>query len=233
MADVVGHFADQVVRVTFSGTMLSGSEEWQTGIYVGRAQGAATAPSQAWTQGVCDAFATFFTVGSGISNSYNFLECKAALLNVDGKYSDPSGAVTAQPATAKWGPETGAPLPPQCALVATLVAGSGKGLAGKGRMYIPGVKWGIDATGRLDSGAVGSLGTKLTQFINAVNALPAAPGVVINASKGHAKLAGQGARNVPINGVRVGNVYDTQRRRRNGISESYWVSPAIVAPDNF
>jgi hypothetical protein len=230
MADVLTQYADKVVRVTLHGQMLNGSEEWQTGFYVGQAQGPAGTPSQAWTQGVCDAFATFFTVGSGISNAFTFLEAKAALLNVVGKYDNPDGAVVAQPATVKYGPETGPPLPPQCALVATLVAGSGKGLAGKGRMYIPGVKWGIDSTGHLDSGAVGSLGTKLTDFINAVNALPDRPGVVINASRGHKLSLGLGARNVPVNGVRVGNVYDTQRRRRNALAESYWVSPAIVPP---
>lgn len=233
MADPLTHFADQVVRVTFSGKMLNGNEEWQTGIYVGKAQGPATQPSQAWVDGVQQAFATFFTVGSGISNTFSFLEAKAALLDTVGKYVDPSGAVVSHPSTPKLGPETGAPLPPQCALVATLIAGSGKGLAGKGRMYIPGVKWNIDGTGHLDTGAVSSLGTKLTNFINAVNALPNGPGVVINASRGHKRSLGLGARNVPVNGVRVGNVYDTQRRRRNSIAESYWVGPEITAPGTF
>jgi hypothetical protein len=228
MADVLTQFADKVVRVTFSGKMLNGAEEWQTGIYVGKAVGAATTPTQAWVDGVQAAFATFFTVGSGISNSYTFLECKAALLNTIGKYDDPDSAVVSHPAVAKFGPETGSPYPPQCALVATLIGGSGKGLAGKGRMYIPGVKWPIDSTGHIDTGAATSTGTKLRDFIVAVNALPDAPGVVINASRGHKLSLGLGARNVPVNGVRIGNVYDTQRRRRNGLAESYWVSPAIV-----
>lgn len=233
MADPTGHFADQVVRVTIHGQMLNGAEEWQTGFYVGKPAGAPDAIQQAWVDGIRDAWQTFHTTGSGISNSYSFTEVKAALLNIDGKYVDPSGAVVSHPATAVVGTETGAPMPPQVALVATLVAGSGKGLAGKGRMYIPGVKWAIDSTGHLDSGAVTSIGTKLTQFINAVNALPSRPGVIINASKGHAKLGGQGARNVPVNGVRVGNVYDTQRRRRNALAESYWVGPEIPAPTTF
>jgi hypothetical protein len=183
--------------------------------------------------GVRNAWTTFFTTGSGISSAFTFTEVKAALLTTDGKYVDPSGAVVSHPTTAVVGPETGAPLPPQCALVATLIAGSGKGLAGKGRMYIPGVKWNIDGTGHLDTGAVSSLGTKLTQFVNAVNALTPRPGVVINASRGHAKLGGQGARNVPVNGIRVGNVYDTQRRRRNALAETYWTSPEIPAPTTF
>jgi len=233
MVDVVTEFADQVVRVTLSGKMLSGNEEWQTGFYVGKAQGPATEPSQAWVDGVREAWKTFFTVGSGISNAFTFTEAKAVLLLKSGKYVNPSGAVVSYPTSAVVGPETGAPLPPQCALVATLMAGSGKGLAGKGRMFIPGVKWNIDNTGHLDSGAVTSIGTKLTQFINAVNALPASPGVVINASRGHKNLLGLGARNVPVNGVRIGNVYDTQRRRRNAIQETYWQSPEIVAPGSF
>jgi len=228
MVDIVTEFADKVVRVTLSGKMLNGNEEWQTGFYVGKPAGPATVPSQAWTDGVREAWKTFFTVGSGISNAFTFTECKAVLLTKAGKYEDPSGAVVSYPTSAVVGPETGAPLPPQCALVATLMAGSGKG-----RMYIPGVKWNIDNTGHLDSGAVTSIGTKLTNFINAVNALPDAPGVVINASRGHSKLLGIGARNVPVNGVRIGNVYDTQRRRRNALAETYWTGPEIVAPGTF
>jgi len=226
-------YADRIIRVTLSGKMLNGNEEWQTGFYVGKAQGAPDELQQSWVDGVRAAWQTFFTAGSGISNAYSFTECKAVLLEKSGRYVNPTGALVSYPSSTVVGPETGAPMPPQVALVATLVAGSGKGLAGKGRMYIPGVKWAISNAGTIDLGAQTSIGTKLTDFINAVNARTDRPGVVINASRGHQKQLGLGARNVPVNGVRIGNVYDTQRRRRNAISETYWTSPQIPAPTTF
>jgi hypothetical protein len=64
-------------------------------------------------------------------------------------------------------------------------------------------------------------------MFNALDASVDAPGHVVNASKGSKRALYTDGRNVPVNGVRVGNVYDTQRRRRNGLSETY-VS-AVVA----
>jgi len=43
---------------------------------------------------------------------------------------------------------------------------------------------------------------------------------VILASAGRG-TAGTGARNEPVTRIRVGNVYDTQRRRRNQLAETY------------
>jgi hypothetical protein len=135
--------------------------------------------------------------------------------------------VTSHPAAAVIGNYQGQMMPPQIALVATLIAGSGKGLAGKGRMYLPGVSSGIDANGRLADTFTQAVATNLSTFFNSVNALANRPGMAINASKGTKKLEWQFARNVPINGIRVGNVYDTQRRRRDGLSEVY--KTAVVA----
>lgn len=220
-------FADKVVHVTLSGAMMGGAEEWQTGFYVGLSEGAAAVPNQLYADAVRDAWATFFTdTLVGFSNWYSFTQVKAVRLGTDGKY-DGSGVVVSTPATAVYGTKGGAPFPPQIALVATLIAGSGKGLAGKGRMYLPGITQGLEGTGYIAASYTQTVATKLAEFFNMVNGDFNTPGQAINASKGTAKLAGIGARNVPINGIRVGNVYDTQRRRRNGFSESY--STAVVA----
>lgn len=214
-------FADKVVHVTLSGQMLNGAEEWQTGFYVGLSEGTAPVPTQAFTDAVRDAWQTFFTsADSFISNSYSFTQVKAARLGVDGKY-DGTDVPVSFPTTPKWGAWGAGTLPPQVALVATLIGGSGKGLGGKGRMYLPGVSNGVDANGKIPGINVGKIATGIAVFLDAVNASFDSPGVVINASKGHEKLAGIGARNVPVNGVRVGDVYDTQRRRRNSLSETY------------
>ena len=219
-------FADKVIHVTLSGSMLGGSEEWQTGFYLGQAAGAAQVPTQAYADVVRDAWKTWFTINGMVHQSYTFTQVKLARLGTDGKY-DGSDVVVSTPATAVVGAYGGSLMPPQIALVATLIAGSGKGLAGKGRMYLPGISAGLAANGHLDQTFCGTVATSLATFFNTINSSFEAPGRAINASKGHEKLLGVGARNVPINGVRVGNVYDTQRRRRNALAETY--STAVVA----
>jgi len=220
-------YADKVIHVTMSGTMLGGAEQWQTGFYVGLAQGTVDPPTQAFVDGVRDLWGGLFDNPGFFHQSYKFDQVKAARLNIGGLY-DGSGVVTSNPPTAISGAYLGQMMPPQIALVATLIGGSGKGLAGKGRMYLPGVSAGVDATGHLDASFSQAVATQIAGFLEGVNALASNPGVVINASKGTAKFAGLGARNVPVNGVRVGNVYDTQRRRRNALAETY--STAVV-PD--
>lgn len=218
----------KVVHVTLSGHMFGSDEEWQTGFYMGAAESDAPVPSQAFTDVVRNAWQTFFTFnGNGISDAYTFTAVKAARLGLDGKY-DGTAVAQSYPTGTVTGGSTGLPLPPQCALVATLVAGSGKGLGGKGRMYLPGVKHAVTGNGRISDADALRVATNLKTFFDTINASTEAPGKVINASRGHKKFGGAGAVNILVNGIRVGNVYDTQRRRRNGLAETYQVSPALA-----
>jgi hypothetical protein len=221
-------FADKVVHVTISGDMFSGQEEWQTGFYMGLAEGAAAVPNQGFADAVRDAWLTLWTAPvNGFASAYRFNQVKAVRLGTDGKY-DGSDIVTSTPASATAGGGSGSPLPPQCALVATLIAGSGKGLAGKGRMYLPGLRVPIDSSGGITTTAAQTTADFMAAFLNTVNGSFDAPGVVINASKGGKAALYTNPRNVPVNGVRVGTIYDTQRRRRNGMAELY--SNAVVNP---
>lgn len=218
--------AQKVVHVTLSGKMLGGAEEWQTGFYMGNPEQDAAVPTQAFTDAVRDAWATFFNDPLvNISSSYTFEQVKAVRLAKNGLY-DGTDAAISFPAAAVNGGRTGTALPPQVALVATLIGGSGKGLGGKGRMYLPGVSESVDGTGHITWNVVQYISSHLATFFNDINASFDAPGVAINVSRGHKAQLGLGARNVIINGVRVGNVYDTQRRRRNALAETY--APTVV-----
>lgn len=211
----------KVVRVTLSGAMFSGAEEWQTGFFLGQADADALVPSQAAADAIRDYWTTYFShADSAISNSYSFTQVKLARLAKDGKY-DGTDAAVSSPAGSVTGARPGSPMPAQVALVATLIAGSGKGLAGKGRMYLPGVSETIQGDGHLQQGYCVTWATKLAAFFDEVNSNFDMPGQVINVSRGHKAQLGLGARNVPVNGVRIGNVYDTQRRRRNALAETY------------
>lgn len=220
--------AQKVVKVTLSGTMLGGGEEWQTGFYMGSATQDAPAPTQQFADAVRDAWTTFWSANqSHISSGYIFTAVKCARLLKNGDYDQSVDVVNSYPVPGVAGGGGSLQLPPQVSLVATLIGGSGKGLGGKGRMYLPGVYVSIDGTGHIGSTETQSIATNLAAFFNSVDSSIDAPGHSINVSRGHKNLLGAGARNVPINGVRVGNVFDTQRRRRNALTETY--SNAVVA----
>lgn len=219
--------AQKVVKVTISGPMLGGAEEWQTGFYVGSATQDALPPSQAFADAVRNAWQTLWTDAIfAVSNQYGFTQVKCAALLKNGMYDTSHDVITSNPTATVYGTSTAPMHPPQVALVATLIGGSGKGLGGKGRMYLPGITQNIDATGHISGAWTSQAATKLAAFFNTIDSSIDAPGHAINVSRGHKKLLGVGARNVKINGVRIGNVYDTQRRRRNALAETY--SAAVV-----
>jgi len=220
---MVGQYAHRVVKVTVSGTMLGGAEEWQTGWHMGFLNQDATKPTQAFADLVRDKWALHIHTNAdcAINSTFKFTEAKVAWIEKDGRYTNVADVVTSHPAGVVSGPRLDPPLPPQVSLVATLVGGSGKGIGGKGRMYLPGVCQSIDGNGRVLTQITQNLANNLAAMFDALDASIDAPGHVVNASKGSKRALWTDGRNVPVNGVRVGNVYDTQRRRRNGLSETY------------
>lgn len=214
-------YANRVIRATIFGTMYGGAEEWSTGFYLGVPGVDSGMPSEAAAQEIGTAWNAFFeNVGSGISWAWKTAGVKLALKGTDGK-TVPDNVATYyysdQPVGAK--PDNG--FPPQVAVVCTLLAGTGKGLAGKGRMYIPGVSHSVQQGGRMHTDSAASVSLNLKTFMDAVNAAPSVEGILINASQGRLTAGGSGPISRVVNELRVGTVYDTQRRRRNGLVEEY------------
>lgn len=213
-------FAHKVNRVTISGSSFGGEEEWSTGFYFGYTSGDADLPDQATVDAIAPLWQTFFTSSTSyIGNAWKTHEVKMSQLGTDGKTiaDSPKYYTYATPLT---GGGTGPNFPPQVALVATLVGAEARGLASKGRMFLPGVISALDGNGRLADAARSAICTNLKTFLTAVNALPA-NNVVVLASQGRkAPLLGDPVIKQAIS-VRVGNVYDTQRRRRNALTEVY------------
>lgn len=219
---MAGLYAHRVVKVTLSGTMLNGQEEWQTGFHMGRLNSNADKPTQAFADLVRDQFSSFFSnADNAFSSTFKFTEAKCAWIAEDGKYTSLEDVVVSHPAGNVQGARVSAPLPPQIALVATLIGGSGKGIGGKGRMYLPGLGQEIDGNGRIATNIIQNICTNLASHFNNLDQSMDAPGHVVIASKGSKRSLYTDGRNVPVNGVRIGNVYDTQRRRRNGLAETY------------
>ena len=223
-------YSHKFARVTFSGSVFNGAEEWSTGFQVGWED----ADYEALVPGIAEEIATkwetfFENPNHAISNAWRCDQTKVALINTNGT-TDPDNIDYFNFPGGIFGGQGGTPFPPQITLAATLTSDFQRGLASKGRMYLPGVISGIDGqTGKLGGAFTNTLNTGFKTFLDAVNADTDIPGDIIIASKGHktAVLDANGqpvyenGRNAFVTGCRIGNVYDTQRRRRNNMQESY------------
>lgn len=231
-------YAHKFARVTISGSMHNGAEQWSTGFQMGSPTVDMTGVNAPGAQNISTAWAAFFqNPVCKFSQYYNTKQIKVALINVDGTtdvdevdyfdYSTPiegGGGLTSV-------------LPPQVSLAATLTSDNQRGLASKGRMYLPGVAQQIDGiNGKLPAAYRDTLATQLKTFLDAVNTAAGVTGKLVLASAGHKQktldangqpqyLAG---RTAWVTGCRVGDVLDTQRRRRNGLTETY--TSKVLAP---
>lgn len=209
-------------RVTFFGTDNGGSEEWTTGFWLGMETPAAGPPTQAEADAIKTAWNTFFVNGtSKISSRFQCLGVKVGWVMEDGT-SDPNYTKYSYYATPISGTSTDTVhLPPQIALVATLTSAKARGYGSKGRMYLPGVNAVLDATAHISGTTTTAIATNLKTFFDAINAHADVPlNAVLNAAASTGATP-HDAEFWPVTGVKVGNVYDTQRRRRNQLVESY------------
>jgi hypothetical protein len=219
-------YLHRVTRATISGTSYGGAEIWSTGFYIGNVAADATMPTQAQADQIRDAWRTFFTNStSKFSNSWQSTLVKVSSIGTDGK-SNVADTVFSDfsPAAVGATPER---MPPQVSLVASLQGVSPRGVASKGRMYLPGIAAALGSDGKISSVDQGNIATNFQTFLQAVNAFAGTPNVVMLASEGSLnrdgtpRVGGSGPKNSQVINVRVGNVYDTQRRRRNGLAEVY------------
>lgn len=214
-------FQHRVNRVTLYGSSFGGQEIWTTGFYLGNEGSDVGNPSEATAAAIKTAWAAFCGATDVVMGYLWKTEgVKIAPLRMDGT-TDVDFVVNSPYTTAVAGNSGQIGYPPQISLTATLLAGNGRGLAGKGRMYLPGISAGLDATGHLGGTQNQNIANRLKTFFDAVEASIDVPGQLINASHGRAPFTGSTATNRAVTHVRVGNVYDTQRRRRNSLVESY------------
>lgn len=214
-------YAHKVTRVTLSGTMFGGTEEWSTGFFLGQEGSDAADLNQLGLDVIRNAWTTFFTAaGSQVNSAYRFTQAKSATIGVDGKtiegtvqYSYPTGTISGGVATNTH--------PPQCALVVTLLSDRPRGKASKGRMYLPGFSGNITSSGKADATQIGTVATNLKTFFDALVGNFDITDQLILAAKGTGALPALTAQNDYVETIRVGDVVDTQRRRRNGLAEVY------------
>lgn len=214
-------FAHKVIRFTAFGTCFGADEEWSTGFYIGTEGADATPPTQLTANAFNTAWQTFFqNTTTKIANVYKTVGVRVALYGTDG-VMDASKNFYAYPTVPYLGGGGSSPLPAQLSLVASLQARPDRGLASKGRMFLPGVCANIDSSGRIATTDTLNVATNLDTMFTALNAGIDTGGYLINASKGGSAPGGPAPINRRVEDVLVGNVYDTQRRRRNQLTETY------------
>jgi hypothetical protein len=214
-------YAHRVARVTLSGTMFQGQEVWSTGFFLGQEGADAGDPSQAAVDAIRDLWVAFFTNStSRISSNYQFTQAKIAAVGANG-FTEKENVVYSYPAATTVGGVSTETLPPQCALVLTLLSDRPRGKAAKGRMYLPGIASSPGTNGKISTTVATGVATNAKTFFDGVRANFNMPGLPILAAKGSGAFAAMNAQNDFIQTIRVGDVIDTQRRRRNGLTEVY------------
>jgi len=230
MAQHPAAYPFRVNKVVISGNCWDGAELWSTGFYVGNTSGDAADPGTATAAAIAGIWQTFFTHADAIiSNAYRTLQVKVSQLQTDGDVDLDMIDIYDYP-TAMNGAYAGSPLPPQISLAVTMTSDTQRGLGSKGRMYLPGVAAGItNVDPKIPGASQVKIVDRLKIFFDAVNASADVAGDVVLASKGHKFTILQDPDNwyyvngviKKVTGARLGDVYDTQRRRRDGLDEVY------------
>jgi hypothetical protein len=110
------------------------------------------------------------------------------------------------------GVDAGEMLPFQCATVVSLLTASAT-RHGRGRFYLPPLAVSTIDQGRISSAALAVLDTAWTAFFDSLNTDGVTP--VVRNRTGHISTT--------VTSARIGDVIDTQRRRRNKLTETYVV----------
>lgn len=216
-------YAHKVCRVTLSGTMFGGAEVWSTGFWVGQEGADSAPPTQADVDLIAENFRQYFVHASSyVSNQYTFTMAKMQSIKaVDGKPM-PEETVYASPANPRSGVQGTQRLPAQCSLVVSLLSDRPRGKASHGRMYLPGLGYNVGFDGKISSADRALILGRLTPFFQPMiteGYLDA--GRLILAAKASGAGGLNPSQNDYVQKLRLGDVIDTQRRRRNGIAESY------------
>lgn len=225
-------YANSHVKVTIFGTHMDGNEEWATGFHIGATDGGSGNfdVSQAWVDALLPLWQTFFTSSStAIINVCKTVGIKAGVvIGETGKF-DVDTIKTATYGTPVAGTSTSPIFPAQVALVAQLRA-AGTGLGTKGRMYLPGPAHSMQGNGKIAASNALTVAQNLRTFFDAAETATDSPGYIINVSKGRVGVPFTAPINKRVTEIRVGDVYDTQRRRRNGLTESYSTATLVAGP---
>lgn len=146
-----------------------------------------------------------------------FVKCNA--ITTAGKYALDQTAQVLYTTPVVAGGSAAGRLPNQISLVASLLTDADRGLAARGRIFLPLPKFGVGVSGQIDATAATQAATAVAGLISSLNAISGVGqvGIYSNVREGATR---------PVTRVSVGRVYDTMRSRRTSMNEE---APAPVA----
>ena len=161
------------------------------------------------------AFATYVNATTLKRANYaQYSLIKVAAIGTDGKYA---GEAAKLDLSGAFGTDTD--VLPQDTLAVTLRTASTHRWGRSGRMFLPFVRGSLSSSSPfLSSTVAASVADAMRQYVEAVNSIFQAIESSLSAVVVHKKLT---AAYFPITSVYVGNVHDTQQRRRNKLEETY------------
>lgn len=215
-------YAHSFIKVTLGFTVVSTDEIAQTSLHFGStgAYDAVSGLSEIYSSGhlgtIASDYVTHVAGSSGLKwGVYSRLSSvKAAAIGSSGHYLvDPVILSSA------YGAGSDNLVPPQCSMVATLWSGQTLGRANYGRLYLPHTQGSNTATSPyVNTATCGNIADGVKAWLDLANGYfdgLSHPAALINLS-----AVGVGL-NKAVTQVRIGNVVDTQRRRRNRLKEVY------------
>lgn len=222
MAEVLGNYKHSFLKISFGGDIFGDQDEWTCSINVGKNDedfnfGSDWNPEDLAYEHAMDIKSWFTDIKSGISVNANLRWVKLAIIGIDGKYTGaPVIHDLAEPAYGAYYQQA---VVPQSSVALSMTTDVRRGPGKDGRIYPP-------LTGSvISNGREGNVIDKLDSFeklISTINReylslLGPNYRVIVAAREGKTGPA----INAEVTGVRVGDVIDTQRKRRNKMQENY------------
>lgn len=217
-------FPNEHYHLTFGGPLGVSGEEWSIGLRMSSTLTTDTreAEETALTNLLAALSTAWGQTGSPVGSQAKLTWAKYNRIGLDGKYlRDYTNVLDRAPV----GGNTASAYPFQCSLVVTLRTSSSRGLASKGRMFLPIPRWplmGPDNT--LASGEQESALTWVTTLLNGINAAEGSGRVVV------ASKVREGAE-LRVRSVDIGSVVDTMRSRRHKLPEIRVAGDLVGADD--
>lgn len=213
------------IKVSALGSLIGTEEIFSFGFHISNVGTTGSVAEleevQESTQQIAEAIGTFFGgANNAVPNKWQLDSVKLAIIGVDGKYIEttaPTEYVFPTPIVGAANQATAA----QLSAVVTLVSSKYKDPGKYNRFYVPTV--GTSQAGLvMEEFRPEYLATGTVAMIEAVNEITTAVSPTLEVAVVSNKGAGYTLR---VENVRVGNVIDTQRRRRNKLTETYFEAP--------
>jgi len=205
--------------LAFGGT-LYGVEEWSCTL---RSTSVGADPGQEGTASITAALAavikTWWATGQvGANGTLDYV--KYNRVGMDGKYVNTYSS-TFEVAPPIPGNGASEPRAPQIAIVATLETGFTRGLAHRGRIFLPTPSAGPGSDGRIAASNASNLAQKVASLITALNGVEGYGTTCVYSSV-------VGGANRPVTAVTVGRTLDTMRSRRRSLPEERPVAAPVT-----